>query len=212
MRISSGHLRLGSSLTRSLAWLPLGVLFGWLWFSVATFDREDRPYLLGDEATYLMQAQSLAWDFDLEYTPADHKRFALSWGAQPDLILHSSDHGETVTYGKPSFYPLYLAPFVRLSPLFGAVVANSLLFSVASLLSAFALRRRFPVISPLLVAFFVFGSVAFAHVFWAHPDLFLMSLTALALAASFLREEGEGRGGLAGSRAGTFFLGNGRCS
>ena len=136
MRISSGHLRLGSSLTRSLAWLPLGVLFGWLWFSVATFDREDRPYLLGDEATYLMQAQSLAWDFDLEYTPADHKRFALSWGAQPDLILHSSDHGETVTYGKPSFYPLYLAPFVRLSPLFGAVVANSLPFSVASLLSA----------------------------------------------------------------------------
>ena len=103
-----------------------------------------------------------------------------------------------------------LAPFVRLSPLFGAVVANSLLFSVASLLSAFALRRRFPVISPLLVAFFVFGSVAFAHVFWAHPDLFLMSLTALALAASFLRGEGEGRGGLAGSRAGRFFLGNGR--
>jgi hypothetical protein len=148
-----------------------------------TFDKRAWPVFAGDEATYLMLGESLAWDFDIHYGRGDYDRFLAHWQRPPDgLILQSSDNGATMTYGKPALYSLALAPFLRLSPLRGAAIANALFLAFAACAAAAGLRGAVDAAAPWLVAAFVFASVAFGHVFWAHPDLFLMDLVALALA------------------------------
>jgi hypothetical protein len=117
---------------KRLSWAVLGLLLAATLAAAATLDRRDWPAFVGDEATYLMEAQSLAWDFDLEYTRQDHDRFVEQWGRPPEgLILQSVDGGRTLVYGKPAAYPLFIAPFVRLSPTRGAAVANALLLAPA---------------------------------------------------------------------------------
>ncbi|MEE8522980.1 MAG: hypothetical protein V3T72_03530 [Thermoanaerobaculia bacterium] len=182
------------SLKISRPWIVLYGLLALLTLAALTFDRSTWPALMGDEASYLMQAESLAWDQDASYSGDDYRRFVGHWQRLPQgLILQSGDHGAHVVYGKPFFYALYLAPFVRLAPVRGAFVANALLLAFASVAAARVLERRSGPLAPLWVAVLVFASVTFAHVFWAHPDLFLMCLTALALALAF-----DGRQGGAG--------------
>lgn len=167
----------------ALAWGVLALLLGAALLAAATLDRRDWGGLIGDEAAYLMQAESLAFDGDLVYERGDYDRFVDHWGRRPEgLILQSGDRGETVTYGKPALYSAWLAPFVRLSPTRGAATANALLLALAAVAAARALRPAVGAAAPLWVAAFVFASVAFANVFWAHGDLFLMCLTALGLA------------------------------
>lgn len=170
----------------ALAWSVLAALLLATLFGALSFDRERWPSVVGDEATYLMAAQSLAWDGDLTYSRADYERFVESWRVEPEgLILQSGDGGRTLTYGKPFFYPLLLAPFVRLAPVSGVFLANALLLALAGLAAARTLGRHLGVSAPVWVAVWLFGSVSFAYVFWAHADLFLMALTALALSLAY---------------------------
>ncbi|MEM7051236.1 MAG: hypothetical protein AAF604_16320 [Acidobacteriota bacterium] len=148
-----------------------------------TIDRSSWPALVGDEATYAMQAASLAFDFDLRYEAVDYERFVADWGRKPEgLILQSRDGGARITFGKPFLYALYLAPFVRLAPVQGPLVANALLLALTALVSARVLRRRLGPSADAWVAVFCFASVTFAYTFWVHADLFLMCTTALGLA------------------------------
>ncbi|HXO18974.1 MAG TPA: hypothetical protein VOA87_03515, partial [Thermoanaerobaculia bacterium] len=174
------------------SWTVLGLLLVATLVATLRFDRAGRPSLVGDEATYAMQAASLAEDGDLAYTRADYDRFRRQWGGQPDgLVLQSRDGGRHLTYGKPFLYALVAAPFVRLSPLNGARVANALLLAAAALAAAHTLRRRLGAAAPLWVAAFVFASVAFAYVFWVHADLFLFAATALGFAIVYGAGGGE---------------------
>ena len=168
------------------SWAVLGLLLAATLAGALSFDRRSWPGLVGDEATYLMQAESLAWDFDVRYSRRDYDRFVAHWGRKPDgLILQSGDGGRTLVYAKPASYALWIAPFVRLSPLRGAAVANALLLALAAVLAARTLERRLGPAAALWVAVSIFASVAFAYVFWAHSDLFLMSLAAIALALAY---------------------------
>ncbi len=181
------------------SWLALAALLAALVAGAATFDRRSWPGLVGDEATYLMQAQSLAWDGDLLYGRGDFDRFVAQWGRKPEgLILQSGDGGRTVGYGKPPAYAVYLAPFLRLAPIRGVAIANALLLALTACACARALRRTLGPASPLWVAVWVFGSAAFATFTWAHSDLFLMDLVALALALVYgapdPRDERKGEG------------------
>ena len=166
--------------------LPLILLSGLILLGALTFDRLEWPSFVGDEATYLMAGESLAWDFDLRFEAEDYKRFLDHWGQQPEgLILLSGDKGRHISYGKPFFYPLVIAPFQRLAPVRGPFVANALLLVLAGVVAARSLRGRLGRVSWLWVAVFLFASVGFAYVYWAHADLFLMALSALALSLAF---------------------------
>src|SRR3954468_15180833 len=171
---------------RYASWALLSLLLTATLVGALTFDRRSWPGLVGDEATYLMQAQSLAWDLDVRYSRRDYDRFVAQWGIKPDgLILQSGDGGRTLVYAKPASYALWIAPFLRLSPLKGEAIANALLLALAAVLAARTLERRLGPAAPLWVAVWIFASVAFAYVFWAHSDLFLMSLVAIALALAY---------------------------
>lgn len=150
--------------------------------AVAVFDPADWAYTVGDEGVYSMQAQSLAFDFDRRYEESDYRRYLRTTGKVPDpLILQSTDGGGTMVYAKPAFYSLYLAPFVRLAPERGPIVANLVLLILAALLLECLLLRRVGADGPLLAALLLFFSVAFGHVFWVHADLFYLVATALGL-------------------------------
>jgi hypothetical protein len=175
--------RTGRSIGEWLGWSVLGSLLLAVLLAAMGFDRAGRPSLVGDEATYAMQAASLAWDFDLQYTRADYDRFVAQWGGPPDgVILQSRDGGAHLTYGKPFLYAMLVAPFVRFSPLRGALVANALMLAAAALLAARTLRLRLGAVAPFAVAVLVFASVAFAYVFWVHSDVFLLAATAAGFA------------------------------
>src|SRR4051794_15022533 len=182
---------------RYASWALLSLLLTATLVGALTFDRRSWPGLVGDEATYLMQAQSLAWDLDVRYSRRDYDRFVAQWGIKPDgLILQSGDGGRTLVYAKPASYALWIAPLLRLSPLRGAAIANALLLALAAVLAARTLERRLGPAAPLWEAACLFASVAFAYVFWAHADLFLMSLVAIALALAYgaPRDEAETSG------------------
>lgn len=151
-------------------------------FFATTFHRDQWPGLMGDEATYLMQAESLAFDFDLQFQEKDFRRFEELHGMAPEgLILQKHPSQPTFFFGKPYFYALWSAPWVRLFPSHGIFFANLLALAIGALSAAAGLRHRLGDQAPLWIALFLFGSVTFAWVFWAHPDLFLMSATATAL-------------------------------
>lgn len=179
---------------RFASWAALGLLLVAALGGALTLGRRSWPGLVGDEATYLMQAQSLAWDHDLRYSRGDYDRFVEQWGTKPEgLILRSGDGGRTLTYGKPASYAAWIAPFLRLSPTRGAAIANALLLAFAAVMAGRTLERRIGPAAPLWVAVWIFASVAFAYVFWAHSDLFLMSLAALALALTYGADPEETR-------------------
>ena len=168
----------------------LAALLVVLFLGALTFERAEWPTLIGDESTYLMAAQSLAWDGDLGYERQDYDRFVELWKVKPEgLILQSGDAGGHITFGKPFFYPLFIAPFVRLAPIRGPFVANALLLSLAAFMATRTLRRSVGRVAPLWVSAFLFASVTFAYTFWVHADLFLLSLTAIALSLAFREDE-----------------------
>ena len=170
-------------------WIVLALLFAALVAGVATFHRAGWPQMVGDEATFAMQAESLAWDGDLLYTRGDYDRFVDHWGHAPEgLILQSRDDGRHLVYGKPFLYAAVVAPFVRLAPRHGAAMANVLLLALASVLAASTLRRRLGPVAPLWVAVFVFASVVFAYVFWIHADVFLLAAVAAGYALAWRGE------------------------
>jgi hypothetical protein len=183
-------MKLSRSPFEIASWAVLGMLLLLTLIGAARLDRAQLP-LLGDEATYAMQASSLVHDFDLAYTRQDYDRFVADWGVPPDgLILQSRPGSARLVYAKPPLYALVLAPFVAVAPVRGPVVANALLLAAAALLAARALRSRIGPAAPLWVAAFVYASVAFAYVFWGESDLFLFA----AVAAGFALVYGDERG------------------
>ena len=166
----------------AVGWAVLALLLLATLIGAARLDRAQLP-LLGDEATYAMQAASLAWDFDLAYTRQDYDRFVHNWGTAPEgLILQSRPGSERLTYGKPPLYAMVIAPFVRLAPVRGPAVANAFLLAATALLAARSLRNRIGPAAPLWVTAFLFASVAFAFVFWGESDLFLLTAVAAGFA------------------------------
>jgi hypothetical protein len=158
--------------------------------AAATFRTETWPEWFGDEAGYLLQAESVARDLDLQYTDRDRERLVRRHGHRAgDTGLALDQKGEGVFLDRPLAHPLLLAPFVRLAPQRGAAVLNALLLMVAAWLAARTLARRLGTLAPLVVVLFVFGSVTFRYVFLALPDLLVLAAAVAAFALAYGRED-----------------------
>lgn len=172
---------MASRAARLAAWVPLVLLLaGCFALALGAAPSPDR-FLAGDEATYLMQAESLAFDRDLAYSPADLERFTRRHGEAPRrLILEARHAGRPgLVYGVPALYALWLAPFLLFVPLADvAPLANALLLLAAGLVTARTLARRMGPAGPIWTAAFLFGSVVFAYVFRVRPDLLLVACVA----------------------------------
>lgn len=171
-----------------LAWGVSAVLWLLLLAAAFSYQREELQLLPG-ESTVLMQAQSVVSDGDLQYERIDFDRVLLQIAEPPDLELTSGTGGRQITFDRPVPYALWLAAFVAWRPETGFAVANTLLLALAALWASWALARRSGPFAPAWIAALVFATPAFASVFRADGDAFV--LAAVFAAAGFALASGE---------------------
>lgn len=139
--------------------------------------------LYGDEATYLMQAQSLAYDFDLRYTQTDLRRLFMEGREEGPrgLFLVRNDRRE-LFYAKPYLYSAVAAPLVRIFGSKGFFVFNSIILVSLLFISFLYLAQKLEGASALAVAFLYYlFSTAYFFVFAIYTDLFIALIFLLAL-------------------------------
>jgi hypothetical protein len=142
----------------------------------------------GDEATYVLAAQSLWHDRDLSWDRQDLARAGRLWGQGPaGLTLLTNDGGKTMGYGRPLVYPAAALPFYALFGARGFAVLNMLLFLGMAAAGFHALRDETGA-AALFAAGFFFASAFFAGVFRAGPEVFTGACLFFAL---FLWRRGE---------------------
>lgn len=183
MMLSSEAITAAPAHVRQIGWALLGGLLAAMFLGSVFYDRSSWPVpaQLPGEATFLMQARSLAEDLDLVYTRTDFDRMLLSdLGNPTDLSLVSLGGGRRITFDRPFPYALYLAPFLKLWPRQGFAIANALLLMVVSVFAAKTLERFAGPWAALWTAILIFGSALFVYVFLATGDLFLFAMTVLA--------------------------------
>jgi hypothetical protein len=103
------------------------------WGMVAiVLGRPGWPRWVGEEATHVLQAESLALDQDLVFAGQDRRRVAAQGAEITGLSLRAGRLDQEPVFSSPVFYSLYLAPFVRVAPVKGPTAANMLLLCLTA--------------------------------------------------------------------------------
>ncbi|MEM9291989.1 MAG: hypothetical protein AAGD01_09940 [Acidobacteriota bacterium] len=140
------------------------------------------PGPVADEATYVMMAQSLWHDLDLQYEAQDLERAYQLWDHGPHgMILFTTNGGDTMFYGKPYVYGLAAVPFYALFGAQGLIVLNMVLL-LAMVATAWWVLRRERGWVLLWVGGFFFLSVIYSYVFWMQPEVLNMACVFFPLA------------------------------
>ncbi len=167
-----------------------------------TLSSPGQPHgLKADESAYFLMALSLGRDGDLRYEAKDAERLfdAFPHRMVRNLILTSDDGWQTLYYGKPYLYSLFVAPAAVLFGANGMLAANAALLLLAIWSGALFLARR---IDPAYAALFAVGfyllSPAFSYVFWLHPEVFTLAAVATSLYAGYGRVFRTHRGAVVG--------------
>ncbi len=173
--------------TKSNQWLLLlsaGIAaFALLW--VLTTDPRDRP-MIGDEATHLQLALSIADGANMSYDAEDINDFAdYNWtGLTVPYGLFYQVRDDGYALAKPYGYPTFIAPFIFiLGSNWGVRFGNTAVLAMMFGGAYWLLRARFtPDISALGSVTWTIGSATWMYAFAVHTDLFLAALIAWTVA------------------------------
>jgi hypothetical protein len=137
-----------------------------------------RSHLVGDMASHVLQALSIAKDCDLRFDERDMVNWnELEWRSVPHGLFFQIYKGG-YAFAKPYGYSLFLSPFVVLLGKHGFVLGNAVIFSILCLLAYLTLRSAYKWReAALLTAAFSLFSYTYMYVFFIHSDLFLAMLT-----------------------------------
>lgn len=139
-------------------------------------------FLFADEAIYYSMTQSLAHDFDIEYTKRDLIRYYEDIDSGPMGIFLKKGKQNKIFFAKSFLYPLCAAPFYRLFGPNGFFVFHALLlFAVLSMGTHLLKLHHTPSLSLLLSGTFIFASAAIIYYYWISPDFFNFFLVFSAL-------------------------------
>lgn len=134
-------------------------------------------FLFADEAIYYSMTQSLANDFDLEYTKKDLIRYYQVFDSGPLGIFLKKGKNDRLFFAKSYIYPLFSSPFVRIFGSNGFLVFHSiLLFFILIMGYTYFSLSNTTSLSLAAILTFLFASVAFVYFFWIHPDFFNLFL------------------------------------
>lgn len=151
----------------------------------------------GDEAVYYCMTESLARDFDLQYTRQDLERVYRFWPRGPQgILLTASDQDYTlIHYAKPILFPLMAAPFFRIVGLNGFLVLHAILLILVIAAGYRTLRYKgSPAgVAILFTLVFVFLSVIYVYVFQITPEFSSFAMIFLGLYLAFTAGEGQWR-------------------
>ncbi len=139
-------------------------------------------FLFADEAIYYSMTQSLANDFDLEYTKKDLIRYYKAFDSGPLGIFLKKGKNDRLFFAKSYIYPLFASPFVKIFGCNGFLVFHSiLLFFMLIMGYAYFSLSNTSSLSFAAILTFLFASVAFVYFFWIHPDFFNLFLVFFVL-------------------------------
>ena len=134
-----------------------------------------KEFLFADEATYFAITQSLAYDFDLEYSMQgqDLNRYTRIFGSGPQGIFLKKGKDGKIFFAKSFIYPLFSAPFLKIFGVNGFFVFHTLLLMLMVFMgySYFSLHNS-PLLSLSVILTFLFASVAIVYFVWISPDFF----------------------------------------
>jgi len=149
----------------------------------AAFYRPQSYGMFADQATYYLQANSLAFDGDLQFDQRDLERFRRhGWPEKAPYGLLLREAGGRFYYSKPFLYSLAAVPFVWVAPVRGPIFLNALLFFLLMEITFRWYRRFNPSRRAAIVAVLVWvASAAPFSIFVLHTDLMVPTLLALAL-------------------------------
>jgi hypothetical protein len=133
----------------------------------------DQNFLFADQAVYYALTQSIAHDFDLEYTRKDLARYYHDFDAGPQGIFLKKARNGKIFFAKSWAYSLFAAPFVRLFGANGFLVFHSFLLLIILLLGfVYFARANPPITSVAYLLSFLLASVAGVYFIWISPDFF----------------------------------------
>jgi len=141
-------------------------------FSVDIAKRQNYGFF-SDESSYFSVTQSLAFDYDLEYTRKDINRIREYFPGGPmGLFLKKTKNGK-IFFAKSYIYPLFLSPFFRLFGLNGILLFNGLMVFL-SVLMGFLLLKKFhsEKSSLIFTTGFILATVIPIYIWWITADLF----------------------------------------
>ena len=141
-------------------------------------DPQDRR-LFADQATHIMAAQSIWYDFDMQYTLEDLARFRETMPKEPGPVNAFLKMGgdDCLYFAKPFLYALFSSPFSGLLGLSGFMVFNALCLGFIGAILIRILEKHF---SKLISLFLIIGLLIFSpFLAWTpivHPDIFIAFL------------------------------------
>jgi len=173
--------------------------------AAAAFYRPQSYGIWADQMTYYLQANSLAYDGDLQFDRRDLERFrGHGWldktprdpanPARGPIGLFLREAKGRFYYSKPFLYSLAAVPFVWVAPVRGLILLNALLW-LALFGITFRWFRRFNTSgrAATLAALAWVGSAAPFYIFVIHTDLMIPTLLAMALYLWLTWEAGDER-------------------
>ncbi len=127
----------------------------------------------GDGSTYYMQALSITYDHDIEYTAQDLQRLAEHPldDAPAGMYLIKTPDGRYF-YGKDFSYALFASPLFAIFGGSGLLLFNALMLFGMVAMGYLYLRSENGIYSTGIALLFFALSAMFAYAFWAEPDLY----------------------------------------
>ncbi|MFC2156824.1 hypothetical protein ACFLT9_03205 [Acidobacteriota bacterium] len=141
------------------------------------FPAVQQNFLMADEAVYYSMTQSLANDFDLQYTKRDLIRYYEDIDSGPLGIFLKKGKEGNIYFAKSFAYPLFVAPLYKIIGKNSFFVFHSFLLLLLLLMgySYISLWNRSS-LSMLVILTFLFGSTAIVYFIWTSPDFFNLTL------------------------------------
>ncbi|MEN8222005.1 MAG: hypothetical protein ABFR36_01995 [Acidobacteriota bacterium] len=145
-----------------------------VFFSLSTdISTRQRGGFFSDESSYFSITQSLAYDFDLQYTRDDIIRIKELFRTGPAAVFLKKSSDGRITFAKFFPYPLFAAPFFRLFGVNGFILFHGLMLLLATLMGFLLLRRYHPEKeSFLFTLIFIFATALPVYIWWMTADLF----------------------------------------
>jgi hypothetical protein len=178
-------------MSERLARVVLGVVTGLALLVAVAIDlpRASDGRFWSDGATYHAMTGSLAFDGDLEFSPADLARVRASYPGGPQGVFLKrvgvASGAQRLVYAKPLVYPAIAAPLARLFGVDrGLLLLNALVFSLALWLGYAELVRFAGAGAAAAGALAVLaGGVVPVYLLWETPEIFNLGLATFGLLA-----------------------------
>jgi len=163
-------------INKNIQWMILAIFSAAVIFILSSYDMTQKQ-LVGDQASHILQALSIANDFDLKYDLKDEIYWkGLAWTDNPNGLFFQK-YSQGYAFAKPYAYSLFLSPFVLMFDIKGFIAANLLIFFLLNLFIYLTLIKYYTKnISIIFTIAFSLFSYVYMYVFTVHSDLFLAFL------------------------------------